>query len=80
MKQYCRYCVELCVNNVPYCQAHNECLSEGYCKRPNHCPDFVFADVEPEYQDAFGETNGYHPRSPREPKMKQCEGQMRLDL
>ena len=53
MKQYCRYCVELCVNNVPYCQVHNECLSVGYCKRPNHCPDFVFADVELEYQDVL---------------------------
>ena len=63
MKQYCRYCVYLCVNNVPYCMEHKECLSESYCKHQNTCKDFVFADVEPEYQDAFGETNGYKPRA-----------------
>ena len=62
MKQYCRYCVNLCVNNVPYCMEREQCLSESYCKRVNNCKDFIFADVEPEYQDAFGETNGYHPK------------------
>lgn len=66
MKQYCRYCVNLCVNNVPYCMERKQCLSESYCKRPNNCKDFIFADVAPEYQDAFGETNGYHPRKPKE--------------
>lgn len=65
-KQYCRYCVNLCVNNVPYCDKHKEVMSETYCKRPNNCKDFVFADVEPEYQDAFGETRGYRPRIPKE--------------
>lgn len=53
-------------------------MSESYCKRPNNCKDFVFADCEPEYQDAFGETNGYKPRKPRERKMKECEGQTSL--
>lgn len=67
MKQYCRYCVYLCVNNVPYCDVKNKVLSESACKRPNNCKDFVFADVEDEYQDAFGETMGYHPRI-RSPK------------
>lgn len=38
----------------------------------------MFADVEPEFQDAFGETNGYHPRKPRELKKKQCDGQISL--
>lgn len=76
MKQYCRYCVWLCVNNVPYCMAHEECMSRSSCKRPNNCKDFEFADVDPELQDAFGETNGY---KPREPKKKQCDGQIRID-
>lgn len=70
MKQYCRYCVHLCVNNVPYCMAHEECMSRSSCKRPNNCKDFEFADVDPELQDAFGETNGYHPRSPRKQREK----------
>ena len=75
MKQYCRYCVNLCVNNVPYCMIHEKCKSVSSCKRPNKCKDFVFADVESEYQDAFGETNGY---KPRQPKQKQIGGQMSL--
>ena len=43
-----------------------QCLSKSYCKRANNCKAFEFADVEPEYQDAFGETNGYKPRKPKE--------------
>ena len=74
MKQYCRYCVNLCVNNAPYCTVMQQYKSESSCKRPNKCKDFVFADVEPEYQDAFGETNGYKPRNPK--KNKQIEGQL----
>lgn len=77
MKQYCRYCINLCVNNVPYCMEHKECLSTAYCKRPNNCKDFVFADVEPEYQDAFGETHGYRPRKQKE-KEPQVDGQLKL--
>lgn len=73
MKQYCRYCVYLCVNNVPYCDAHKEFRSKSSCIHTNKCKDFIFANVEPEYQDAFGETNGYHPRSPRK---TQYDGQM----
>ena len=76
MKQYCRYCINLCVNNVPYCMEHEECLSESYCKHTNNCKDFVFADCEPEFQDAFAETNGYKPRKPRQPRKKDCDGQM----
>ena len=78
MKQYCRYCVELCVNNVPYCKAKKKVLSRSYCKRTNNCKEFRFADVEPEYQDAFGETNGYKPRKPRH--KQQIDGQMTLEL
>lgn len=73
MKQYCRYCVYLCVNNVPYCSAKKEFKSESSCKRPNQCKDFIFADVEPEYQDAFGETAGYKPRTPKAPKGKELD-------
>ena len=75
MKQYCRYCAELCVNNVPYCQAKKKVMAESSCKRANKCKDFCFADVEPEFQDAFGETNGYKPRQPRQ---HVYDGQMSL--
>lgn len=75
MRQYCRYCVYLYVNNVPYCDIREEVRSISSCKHPNHCKDFAFADVEPEYQDAFGETNGY---KPRERKQRQYDGQMNL--
>lgn len=79
MKQYCRYCIYLCTGNgANWCGAHEECRSESSCKRVNNCKDFIFADVESEYQDAFGETNGYHPREPRESKKKQCDGQISL--
>ena len=75
MKQYCRYCVYLCVNNAPYCEQYKSFRSESSCKRVNHCPDFIFADVDGEYQDAFGETNGYRPRNQRK---EQIDGQMSL--
>lgn len=78
MKQYCRYCVWLCVNNAPYCDKKKEFRSESSCKHVNKCKDFKFANCEPEYQDAFGETNGYKPRKPR--KRQQCEGQISLEL
>lgn len=76
MKQYCRYCIHLCVNNFPYCDKKGKRLSESSCKKPNDCKEFEFSDCEPEYQDAFMENEkGYHPR---EPKEKQCKGQMEL--
>lgn len=79
MKQYCRYCVNLCVNNFPYCSAKGKALSESYCKHTNTCKEFIFADVEAEYQDAFGETGGYHERQRKE-RIKQDWEQMTLDL
>ena len=72
MKQYCRYCVYLVVNNAPYCHIKDEVKTEYSCKRPNHCKDFTFADCEDNLQDAFGETHGYKPRE------KQCDGQISL--
>lgn len=79
MKQYCRYCIHLHVNNFPYCDVKEKCLSESSCKRPNNCKEFDFADCEPEYQDAFGENaKGYKPRKQKELIMKQCDGQYSL--
>ena len=56
---------------------HPECEFVLFFDRP-YDKDFVFADVEPEYQDAFGETNGYKPRQPRQPRQKQIDGQISL--
>lgn len=78
MKQYCRYCVWLCVNNAPYCEAKKEFRSRSSCTHTNNCKDFIFADCEPEYQDAFGITNGYRPRKPK--RSQQIEGQLKLDV
>lgn len=79
MKQYCRYCVNLCVNNLPYCSAKGKALSESYCKHTNTCKEFTFADVEAEYQDAFGETGGYHERQRKE-RIKPDWEQISLNL
>lgn len=82
MKQYCRYCIYLCVNNVPYCDIKKKVKGESSCKRPNKCKDFVFANCEPEFQDAFGETNGYREREYKGKKsnVKECLGQLSFDL
>ena len=56
-------------------------MSESSCKKPNNCSDYVFADCEPEYQDAFMEHfTGYKPREKRQPKQKQCNGQISLNV
>jgi len=78
MKQYCRYCVWLCVNNAPYCDAKKEFRSVKSCKRPNKCKDFILCESEPEYQDAFGETNGYKPRTAHTRRSKVDDHQMSM--
>ena len=63
MKQYCRYCIYLTVNNAPFCFMHETFMKENVCKRPNKCKDFELCKAGAEYQDAFGENlNGYKPR------------------
>lgn len=76
MKQYCRYCAHLTVNNFPYCEVKKTERSESSCKRPNRCKDFDFANCPPEFQDAFGETKGYKPRKTK--NKEQAEEQMEL--
>lgn len=54
-------------------------MSESSCKKPNNFNDYDFADCEPEYQDAFMENvKGYKPREEKEPKQKECNGQISL--
>ena len=71
MKQYCRYCGYLTVNNFPWCGKREEAISVETAKSPNRCHDFAYNPM-----DAFGENEkGYIPRKHRK---KQCEGQMQL--
>lgn len=71
MKQYCRYCTFLCTGNGIWCNELSKEISEAQAKRVNNCKSFDFNPV-----DAFYENErGYRPR---EPKMKQCEGQASL--
>ena len=60
MKQYCRYCVWLCINNCCYCDKHEKVIAESTARTTNKCKDFEFCEV-----DAFMETDGYKPRAPR---------------
>ena len=80
MKQYCRYCVYLCVNDQPFCSLKNKFVGEKTAKSVNHCKDFVFADVEPEMQDAFFETKGYCPRTEKLDSIIQLDGEDIVDL
>ena len=45
MKKYCRYCVYLVVNNVPYCDEHKEVMSRSSCKHTNNCKDFALSEL-----------------------------------
>ena len=57
MKQYCRYCANLCVGDIPYCSAREQTMSESSAKRVNQCRDFDYCSI-----DAFDETDGYRPK------------------
>ena len=71
MKQYCRYCSELIVGDIAYCFAKKKQINERTAKTTNKCPHFSLNRV-----DAFMENEkGY---KPREPKQKQCDGQVSL--
>ena len=71
MRQYCRYCGYLTVNNVPWCGKREEMISEAAAKSPNRCHDFAYNPM-----DAFQEhEKGYLPQKPGK---GQCDGQMKL--
>ena len=68
MKQYCRYCSFCILGDCYYCTDKQIVLSDSVVKRSNHCESFnlsVLGDVETGKQYC-----------PREPKQKQCEGQI----
>ena len=73
MAQYCRYCSNLVVGDIAYCQIRKKEIREALAKTTNYCPAF---DLNP--IDAFGENeNGYQPRAKRMGN-EQLEGQMSI--
>lgn len=66
MKQYCRYCNNLVTGNGTYCTAKNKEIRDSTAKSVNHCKQFEFNEM-----DAFFETDGYKPRSPKRSKSKE---------
>lgn len=71
MSQYCRYCSSLVVGDINYCTTKDKSISESAAKATNKCKDFELNPI-----DAFGENEkGYQPR---EKKVKQFDGQMKL--
>ena len=73
MKQYCRYCAHAHYGDVVYCDIKNIIIQETTAKRVNTCKDFGFNEI-----DVFSYGDLDKKYKPREPTMKQCEGQIRL--
>ena len=70
IKQYCRYCSQLCYGDVAYCDVNGVKSTES-CKTPNNCKHFEFNPI-----DAFWENeNGYQPR-----KEKKYINQSKLEI
>ena len=69
MKQYCRYCSNLCYGDVAYCRKHEQTMSDAAARRVNTCKDF---DLNP--IDAFGENpNPYKPRREKTPEESEVD-------
>lgn len=49
MKQYCRYCANLCYGDFPWCEVKQKEIRVSTAKSVNHCKDFLFNEL-----DAFG--------------------------
>lgn len=73
MKQYCRYCCHCHYANCVYCDVKEKTMSERTAKAVNNCKDFLFNEIDVFYE---GDMNKVY--KPREPKKKQCDGQIEL--
>lgn len=63
MAQYCRYCNELIVGDIAWCDKKKKVIPEHLAKTTNYCPFYSLNKV-----DAFGENEkGYNPRHSKEP-------------
>lgn len=73
MAQYCRYCAELVVGDVAYCEKKKKVIPQHLAKTTNYCPFYDLNSI-----DAFGENEkGYKPRHKKE-EDPQCDGQMSI--
>ncbi len=70
MKQYCRYCAHAHYGDVVYCDIKETTMAESTAKTENQCKHFDHNEI-----DLFDIDKIY---KPREPIMKQCEGQTSL--
>ena len=70
MKQYCRYCGSCIFGDCYYCTDKQRVLTESEVKRANHCDSFNLSDL--------GDVDTGKQYKPKEPKRKQCEGQVSL--
>lgn len=69
MKQYCRYCIHLVVDDVPFCGAKTKIMSENSAKSLNKCKDFEFVPI-----DAFNLNTEYKMRNkPQKKPLKKLE-------
>ena len=57
MRQYCRYCSNLCIGDAIWCCEKQTELSEAYTKIVNHCKSFSFNGI-----DAYDINSVYKPR------------------
>lgn len=85
MNQYCRYCSHFCIGNGNYCEAKGTNPTDSYAKSVNHCKEFDFCEIDAYYAWRTGDPDKaiYRPRGKykhREKRMKQCDGQIKLDF
>lgn len=71
MRQYCRYCVYMCVGDVPFCRIKQETMPDKRAKNVNNCKQFELCEV-----DAYDLKRRYRPRSVGRKPLK---GQMRIE-
>lgn len=73
MAQYCRYCSELAVGDIAWCDKKKKEIPEHLAKTTNYCPHYNLNPV-----DAFGENEkGYQPRNAKA-AVERLEGQMSI--
>ena len=73
MKQYCRYCAHAYYGDAVWCDTKKKVIPDSTAKTENHCKEFFFNEI-----DVFYCGNMDKKYKPREPIMKQCEGQVSL--